>query len=100
MTRAAVMHAAEAERRASRTDRVEALFRARPSAWIPVRELLEAGGLCAWRTRIADARKRFVRAGEGTIDWNGNVQASAYRYVPATPVAREAAAREGQRCLF
>jgi hypothetical protein len=100
MTRAAVMTAAEAERRASRTDGVEALFRARPGEWIRATELMDVGGWLAWRTRVSDARKRFVRAGEGTIEWNGNVQASAYRYVPAPPHEESRQVLPIQEALF
>lgn len=76
------MNAAEAERRASRTDLVEQLFRARPGEWIPAPELADVAGFCAWRTRVADARARLSHAGEGTIEWNGIASASAYRYEP------------------
>jgi hypothetical protein len=88
VTQIAVMNASEAERRASRTDRVEQLFRSRPGAWISVSELMDAGGLCAWRTRVADARRRFTCAAEGTVEWNRDVFDSAYRYVPRpAPIA-------------
>lgn len=75
--------ASEFERRATFADAVERLFRARPGAWIPVSDLAQAGGFCAWRTRIADVRKRFEEAGIGTIEWNGHTKTSAYRWVRA-----------------
>jgi hypothetical protein len=74
----------EAERRKSRTDRIEELFRSRPGAWINVPELADVGGFCAWRTRVADARQRIEQVGDGTIEWNRNIRASAYRWVPLT----------------
>lgn len=93
------MTADEAERRQSRTDLVEALFREQPRRWISAGELATVGGFCAWRTRVADARRRFIRAGEGTIEWNGDVYASAYRFVPT--VGREPdSMATSQACLF
>jgi len=63
-------------------------------------ELAKVAGFCAWRTRVADARRRFTQAGEGTLEWNGNVRASAYRYVPFTRLGRDAASFVAQRSLF
>jgi hypothetical protein len=77
------MIADELSRRRSRNDLLENLFRARPGVWIPVPELIEAGGLCGWRSRVADVRQRLVRADAGAIEWNGQPQRSAYRYVPS-----------------
>jgi hypothetical protein len=100
VTRHAVMHAAEAERRASRTDLVEQLFRSRPYDWISVSHLARVAGFCAWRTRVADARRRFTTANEGTIEWNGQTHASMYRYVPFSRLGRDAATITSQRSLF
>jgi hypothetical protein len=94
------MNAAEAERRASRTDLIEELFRRRPLEWIGVDELMTVGGLCAWRTRVADARRRFARAGDGGIEWNGDVHRSAYRYVPALPATMTHQSPPDQATLF
>ena len=98
----AAMNAAEAERRASRTDLVEQLFRARPGEWISAPELAKVAGFCAWRTRVADARRRFVECSEGTVEWNGDVRASAYRYVPVTESACDNPSGAGavQEALF
>jgi hypothetical protein len=83
------MNRTEAERRGSLADRVEALFKARPSEWIAVPDLMSAGGFCAWRTRVADARRRVQREGEGTIEWNGDVRDSRYRFLPSQPLGRD-----------
>lgn len=67
---------------ADRNTRVTAivdLFQARPQIWIPVEVLAQVGGFCSWRTRVSDARKRV----QGSIEWNGNVRQSAYRFTPA-----------------
>lgn len=99
--RQGVMDASEAERRASRTDCVERLFRARPREWITASELALVGGFCAWRTRVADARRRFVNAGEGSIEWNGAVRSSAYRFVPcASRLETSSSAGPVQEGLF
>jgi hypothetical protein len=94
------MNAEEVERRSSRTDLVEELFRRRPETWISVPELVDVGGLCGWRTRVADARQRIEQAGDGTIVWNRNVRASAYRFVLVKPVDRPAEGFAQQATLF
>lgn len=38
------------------TDRVEALFRQHPGEWIDARTLMATGGICAWRSRVAECR--------------------------------------------
>lgn len=83
--------AQELERRRSRADECERLFRSRPNVWITATELATVGGFCAWRTRVADVRHRVRTNGEGTIEWNRRVRESAYRFVvgsgaPAPPV--------------
>ena len=75
------MNAEEVERRKSRTDLTEELFRSRPGVWINVPELVDVAGLCAWRTRVSDLRRRLKHAGEGDIEWNGEIRRSAYRWV-------------------
>src|SRR5580765_9014458 len=94
------MNAEEAARRQSRTNLVEDLFRARPGAWISVSELAARGGFCGWRTRIADVRRRLKRAGEGDVDWNGTVRASAYRWVRVTREAPAPVLVASQQTLF
>lgn len=76
---------AEFNRRRTRTDLMEALFRSRPQTWIGVRELIDVGGLLGWRSRVSDARQRLVRAEAGDIEWNRQPQTSAYRFVPVVP---------------
>ncbi len=78
----------EYARRASRTVAMLDLFTARPHVWIPADVLAQVGGFCAWRTRVSDARFRLEEERRGTVEWNGDVKASAYRYVPAVPVAQ------------
>jgi len=85
------MNAAEAERRRSRTDLAEELFRSRPGMWIGVLELVDVAGLCGWRARLSDLRLRLKRADEGDIEWNRDIRRSAYRWVRFT---REATAPE------
>ncbi len=97
--REGVMNAAEAVRRGSLASRVERLFRARPGQWIDVEELMRVGGRLAWRTRVSDARRRLQLEG-GVVEWNGDGVASAYRYVPYTPLARDAGTFVPQRRLF
>lgn len=86
------MDAAEADRRQSLTDQVEAYLTARPMTWVSARVLMELGGVLAWRSRCSDARVRLQKAGQGTIE---NLQEhgvtedgaryirSYYRFVPA-----------------
>ena len=85
------MTPAEAVRRASNTDKVLALFQARPLTWISVDELMRVGGTLAWRTRVSNARTRAKKDGY-TIVWNGEIQTSAYMYRPI-PIARPAESR-------
>lgn len=76
---------AEIERRASYTAAVLELFLSRPFEWIDVRTLAEIGGFAAWRTRVSDARQIVLDRRCGVIEWNNQVKASAYRYVPVLP---------------
>ena len=84
------MNSSEYARRASRTVAVIDLFTARPHVWIPADVLAQVGGFCAWRTRVSDARVRLETEQRGTVQWNGKVKESAYRYVPAVPVVEPA----------
>ena len=43
--------------RQSFTDRVEALFKARPDTWVDAIELERIGGRQAWRTRVSQCRR-------------------------------------------
>jgi hypothetical protein len=90
----------EATRRRSRADDVERLFRSRPGQWIAVGELADVGGFCAWRTRVADVRRRFESAEHGSIEWNHDVSASAYRWVRVPRRATAPALAASQPRLF
>ena len=82
----------ELDRRATYTTAVLELFLSRPFAWIDVRTLAEIGGFAAWRTRVSDARQIVTDRRSGVIEWNNQIKASAYRYVPAvapTPPAQQ-----------
>jgi len=78
--------------------RVLAMFRAHPLEWIDWREFQRIAP-CAWRTRISDARKR-LRLDGGQVEWNKQVRASAYRYVPYRPLGRDAGQAISQPALF
>lgn len=73
---------AEIDRRASYTAAVLDLFLSRPYQWIDALEIAQVGGLLAWRTRISDARGIVTERRSGSIEWNHDIKASAYRYVP------------------
>ena len=89
----------ELERRTSHTQQVVALFRAKCQQWISWNELARVGGQLAWRTRVADARRMLKREG-GTVEWNHDILASAYRYVPYERIGRDAAEHVTQKALF
>ena len=38
-------------------DRLADYFRHRPGEWIPSIDLMPIGGLCSWRTRVAELRR-------------------------------------------
>ena len=72
---------AEIQRRQGKTQAVIELFQLRPGVWIDAETLAKVGGFCAWRTRVSDARKAL----DGSLEWNGDVRESAYRFVPQPP---------------
>lgn len=79
--------APELARRSTNTEKVLALLRAKPMTWLPWREIADVGGVCAWRTRISEAR-RLLKAEGGKIEnrlLKKNSARSAYRYVPYIP---------------
>lgn len=97
--------AEEITRRQTYTDKLLALFRSRPMEWIDVRELAAVGGFAAWRSRVVEVRDVLhaqAAAGQpsGTIEWNHHNHASAYRFLPYTPLARDAGTRTAQPSLF
>jgi len=88
----------EFARRKSATERVYELLVERTQCWVDVPTLAKAGGLCAWRTRISEARELAARDGSEII-WNGSVKDSKYMLRP-TRIGRDAAARLTQKPLF
>ena len=60
-------------------------FIERPFVWVDVRTLAEIGGFAGWRTRVSQARQIVTDRQCGAIEWNNQIKASAYRYVPAPP---------------
>ncbi len=77
----------EIQRRTSLTDILEDFLRANPGTWLEMHTLAAIAGLGGWRTRLSDCRlKRSMH-----IEWNGkNGSASRHRYLPYTPVGRDA----------
>ncbi len=97
------MDAQEAERRINYRERVEAYFRQHPNEWVPASTLFIVGGRCAWRTRVADARRIFE--GEGAVLQNRQQRVdgailSEYRYLQHQPLARDAAMPTIQKSLW
>lgn len=79
----------EIQRRASLKDRIEALFRSRPGEWISITELADIGGVGGWRTRKCELENRKIDPMH--IEHNGlNGAASAHRFLPHTPLGRDA----------
>ena len=99
----------EIQRRQTNTDKVLALFKARPKEWIDAHVLMQHGGAMAWRTRVSDARK--IIEGEGGVLENrqrvlhgdevfeGQKVISEYRYLLWTPSGHDAA-EPRERLLF
>lgn len=73
--------------RPSLTAKVAALFRSNPDRWIDSEAIAAVGGRCAWRTRIADARRHphnleiRNRVRRVTVDGK-TFTVSEYRHVP------------------
>lgn len=99
------MDRVEAERRASNRAKLEDLFKERPGRWISWQELSEVAGACAWRTRVSDLRlmchmhieNRTTRL---TLTDGTRVVMSEYRYLPHTPLGRDAGVYVEQKDLF
>jgi hypothetical protein len=87
-TTIALSLASELQRQRSNAQRVLELLKAQAGAWVSWQAIAEVCGACAWRTRIADARKLAKREG-ADVEWNRNCRTSAYRYRPA-PLGRDA----------
>ncbi len=91
------MDSHEANRRIGYRQRIEAHFRAQPNVWIVAAELMPIGGLMAWRTRCADARKVFRAEGgdlENRVYYIDNVPHSEYRYLPIARQGRDSTTPE------
>ncbi len=91
--------ATEIQSRHSRNERVKALFLSKPAKWISVKELAKVGGYCSWRTRVAEVRVQLKKDDDGTIQWNGDVNDSRYRYLRHTPLGPDASVPR-QKGLF
>jgi hypothetical protein len=94
----------EHARRQSNTDKLREFFLARPGAWVSARDL-EFAGRQAWRTRVSEVRRRLQKDGLGTIECRVDTQfglpvASWYRFLPHTPLGRDAGSITAQRGLF
>lgn len=68
------------------TARVAAYLTARAGEWVDARELMQVGGICAWRTRLSDARRAYGLSIENRVrlvrDGERRWKVSEYR-VPA-----------------
>lgn len=83
----------EIARRQSNTAKVIELFRARPCRWIDWQAFASLVGDRAYRTRISNAKKVFVKEG-GTVESRtypkGFAIITEYRYLPMAPQGRDA----------
>jgi hypothetical protein len=84
------MSSSEFAQRHSLTLDVLAYLQARPAKWVQARTLAKIGGFCGWRTRVSQARKIAERDGS-TIQWNGQVKDSQYRFLRHKPIGPDAA---------
>lgn len=80
-------------------EKVRALFLSKPNKWISVKALAKVGGFAAWRTRVAQVRIQLHKDDAGTIQWNGDVKNSMYRYLAQRPQGPDAAVPR-QKGLF
>lgn len=71
-------------------DRLAAYFTARPLLWIDARQLQIQGGALAWRTRVSDCRLDLHMTIENKLTRHGFGVTSWYRYVPWTPIGKDA----------
>lgn len=91
--------AQEIQGRQTRNAKVKALFVSKPAKWISVKELARVAGFASWRTRVSEVRQHFEDTDSGTIQWNGNVFDSRYRYLIHKPIGPDAAVPR-ERKLF
>ncbi len=85
--------------RVTLNEKVKALFLSKPNRWISVKELAKHGGFAAWRTRVSQVRTELEDSDAGTIQWNGDVKDSRYRYLKHRPLGPDAAVPR-ERKLF
>ena len=88
----------EFAKRKSATERVYELLVQFQMQWVDVPALAKAGGFCAWRTRVSDARVLAERDGSEII-WNGSTVESKYMLRPK-PLGRDASTRIEQKTLW
>ena len=63
-------------------DRVAALLKAQPGAWIDGQRIAQVGGVYGWRTRVSECRRQLGMTIENRIRHVGRRKVSEYRYVP------------------
>ena len=96
--------AQEQERRTSNALAVYEYFKAHPLTWTSTETLERVGGRNAWRTRLSECR-RGVRVPErlNIVNRQSRITGtviSEYRYIPWTPLGRDASERIQQKSLF
>ena len=68
----------------NRTERIAALFRARPNEWLSAYLLMQSGGAMAWRTRVSECRTLLGMQIDSRVERDANgVAVSYYKFVPA-----------------
>ena len=60
-------------------DRVAVYFRRHRFRWIRAERLMRVGGMCAWRTRVSQARRRYQLPIENRVRQVGKYRVSEYR---------------------
>ncbi len=88
---------AEITHRINRNERVRLLFLSKPNRWISVKALAKVGGFAGWRTRVSQVRTALETEDAGTIQWNGDVKDSRYRYLKSKPLGPDAAVPRERR---
>ena len=87
----------EVLRHKSNTEAVYELLLSRVNRWVDAHELAHAGGFCAWRSRVSDARAIALEHDQDVV-WNRTNRASAYMLRPSR-LGRDAAERINQKPL-
>lgn len=85
------------------TERIRDYFLARPGQWVSGYNLMRVGGMCAWRTRVSEARRVYGLRIENRVrtyqDDGETIRVSEYRYVPDQVAVAEAGAAVGVSAL-